>query len=125
MDAPAVAVRDAEIAVAWMDERNGSRDVWLAVGVRGRFGPEGLLHQSPLGQQGVASLVPVGKGFLAAWADEGAIRLRYPDGTELAATASNEQGCNFPRLAASGDAAWVAYQQGDGARARVVVRRLR
>jgi hypothetical protein len=124
MDAPAVAVRDAEIAVAWMDERDGSRDVWLATGAKGRFAAEVRLHQAPVGQQGNPALVARGTGFLAAIGDEGTIRIRTPEGTEHVVTASDERGCNFPRVAAAGTAAWVAYQQGDAARARVCVRRL-
>lgn len=124
MDAPAVAVRDAEIAVAWMDERNGNRDIWLATGAKGRFAAEALLHKAALGQQGNAALAATPTGFLAAWTDDGTIQVRFADGTERAATASDEQGCGFPRLAAANDMAWIAYQQGDGARARVIVRRL-
>ena len=85
MDAPAVAVGDAEIAVAWMDERGGSRDVWLAVGAKARFAPEALLHGAAPGAQGHPALVAVPGGFVAAWGDEGTVRVRFADGTEVPA----------------------------------------
>jgi len=125
MDAPAVAVRDGQITVAWMDRRQGTADVWWAMATRGRFQPEALVHATPAGNQGHPHLVATPEGVVAAWTDAAGIRVRWEDGTEAAVSAADEPDADCGRLTAAGRAVWIVYQVGSGADARAVLRRLR
>ncbi|MHC5020093.1 MAG: hypothetical protein ACYTGX_08285 [Planctomycetota bacterium] len=126
MDAPAVAVRDGIITVAWMDRRGGRADLWLATAAKGRFQPEAALPRESAGEQHHPHLAAAGMGVVAVWTHGGRkglgeIRLRAADGTERTL---HPEGGGYARVAAAGKQVWVVHQAGDGAAATVRVHRL-
>jgi hypothetical protein len=131
MDAPAVAVGGGRIAFAWMDQRDGNRDVFWTLGaasaVLDKLPPEQRAHADGRGEQMRPSLAIDDDGeawcaYVSLVGKRQMLRVARWGSKDEALTGEDEGSATSPSIQSRGGVTVVVYESGADVRLRRVVK---